>query len=95
VSVTTVVGWENQRKWVGQDKVADLAKVLGIAEHDLFRGEDRPLPPPPPTTAQTLIRFGRLLASADPARVQDALELLEIGQPDHAESVARKRTSRT
>lgn len=91
-----VVSWENQRKWIGIEKIAMIASALGIQEHDLFRGEDKPLvlPPPSPTTEELLIRFGRLLSKADPERLKEAIELLEIGQPDQAASKpSRKHTS--
>lgn len=90
VSKSMVASWENERKWIGRDKISDVASVLGVQESDLFKS-DQP-PPPPLNKFEILQEFARLLSNADPERVKEALELLEIGQPE--QTVSRKRTSR-
>lgn len=90
VKAPTVTTWEIGTRWPGLDNISALAKILEIEEFELFQTEDSPKS----TVSQALVQFGQLLGKADPERVKEAIELLEIGQEQQSERV-RKSTSRT
>lgn len=89
VTTTALANWEHERRWIGSDNIAQIARALDIPETDLFKDSSEP---EPITRAQVIEEFGRLLANAEPKMIRQALQLLEVGQQEQAPSVSPRKS---
>ncbi len=79
VDASTIYRWEKGESWPEAEMIERFAEAVKVPAPSLFVDKRKS-----GLSAEAILDFAALVSKADPARLQDAIELLQIGQPKSA-----------